>query len=222
MRRFVILAMLAAVLLGAGTASAGIYASMRLAGTGNYFTWDGPTGRDYVYDFLWDSGFECYKEVAVGFGDKIQGEVSLGYDNLKYDMEWDETRSNDTETDTYTTMRLGAAGFYPLAEGKSWRMDAGLRFQYQSANTEIEWTSGDVTTTDTYRMSGWSVGPVLRHRWMIADGAMSIGPEIYPKYTSFSTESEHASDARASTTEAGPDITALDIEYSLRMDFYFD
>lgn len=219
MRRSLGLALVAALLLGAGTASAGVYASLRLTGTGNY-NLDSYTVSRQGGPSLWDSGLECYKEVAVGFGDKIQGEVSFGFSNLKYEeaIEEESTRE-DSRAWTENWWTLGAAGYYPIADGKSWTMDAGLRFQYHNASVEYSEPVGDTESSSKFGVKGWSVGPVLRHRWLLAGGAIAIGPEIYPKYTSMKSEWEYSN--RDTSTEDGPDISAMDIEYSFRMDFFF-
>ena len=220
MRRGLLVGLVVALLLVAGTASAGMYASLRITGNGNYnpYSLIPQMYKQYYSSLASDTGFFNFKEVAVGFGEELQGEVSIGYSTFKYSYDSPETRADEELSMTWYT--IGLAGFYPVMETENCLIDAGLRFQLHSAKIKDVYDYGDRDEwTDTWSASGWSVGPVIRHHWMLADGAIAIGPEIYPKYSSFSTKYEYENGSSGDSD--GPDLSGFAIDYSLRMDFYF-
>jgi hypothetical protein len=221
MRRGLIICLVAAIMLAAGSASAGMYASLRMTGGGNYYLTN-PFyyyyGRQYCCTISEDKGLFDNKELAIGFGDKVQGEISFGFNSKTEAWAWESDREN-TDDYKFSSWNVGIAGFYPVAEGDMWRVDAGLRFKYMAMKAENEWAY-DRDGTDTYTMNGFSVGPVVRHTWFLADGAIGIGPEVGIKYSSFKTENEW--DYSRTESEDGPDITGIDFEYSLRLDFFFN
>lgn len=221
MRRVLMFSVIVLMLV-ASTASAEMYASLRVAGTGNYqnAAWSALYGDRQIGMMPQDSGLFNYKELALGFGDKFKGEVSFGFSTLKY--EWEEDlEARDTETISTNWYTIGLAGMYEVMETENATIDVGLRFQWH--NSKIE-ESYEYRADETYSFtaSGWSIGPMIKHEWMLADGAIGIGPEVYIKYTNLSTEYKAEwEETRASATEDGPDIIGWDVEYSLRMDFYF-
>lgn len=220
MRRALVAGVVVAVMLVACSASAQMYASLRMTGTGNY---------DLLSSMMWgmyrpiygigpvDQGIFNHKELALGFGDEFQGEVSVGFSTFKYTWE-DEGETRFDEELAFNWFTLGAAGFYQILETEHSTVDFGVRFQWHSAKIEDDYSED---YSDAYKVSGWSIGPVLRHNWELADGAITIGPEIYPKYTSLSSEYEETYPGRGTSTEDGPNVTAFDIDYSLRLDFHF-
>jgi hypothetical protein len=225
MRRGLVICLVAAIMLAAGSASAGMYASLRMTGSGNHYMEDPYLiyypygGRQDVVMVSRDAGLFAGKELAVGFGDKIQGEISFGFDTVTESWEFDDEERGSTNDFTFTMWNVGVAGFYPIFEGDAWRVDAGLRYKYMSGKYEEAWDS-DREDTDTYTMTGWSLAPVVRHLWFLADGAIGIGPEVAIKYSSFKTENEW--DISRDDSVDGPEISAIDLEYSLRLDFFFN
>ncbi len=208
MRRGLVLVTVAAVLLVAGSASAGLYASYRMTGFGNYANLG-----DWSY--LWDTGVFNGASVAIGFGEEIQGEVSLGYHSESVTEDAEEETRADYEYNP-SMMTFGVAGFYPIMQKESMRMDVGLRFEYISLSAE---TVGGYYGDYTDKLSGFCVGPVARHQWWLTD-SVAFGPEIYIKYASFTTETEYE-DGGSRESVDGPDISGLAIDYSLRLDFMF-
>jgi hypothetical protein len=130
----VFLCLVLAIMVAAGTASAEVYASLRVVGNGSFFL-RGSVMEGGALEFVNDSGLYMAKEVATGF----------------------------------------------------------------------------------------AVGPVVRHTWMILDDKIGIGPEVSLRYTTATSEIEmvYPDMGRTTITEDGPEYTAWDIDYSLRMDFFF-
>lgn len=219
MHRMIVALLVAATLLIAPAASAELYTGLRLTGMGNL------TGD---MELIEDSGFYTYREFVVGFGDEIQGEVSFGYNSLTIDEQVDEQveeegRFSCCGTDTYSAMMFGIAGFYPLQQTKSFRLDGGLRFQYYSMKytwEDIEYTRYD-PDTEEIAVGGWAVGPVARAQWRVAGGKVGIGPEIYLKYGNY-TVTEKGTYCDEPYEEEDEHITSWNLDYSFRADFYFD
>ena len=66
------------------------------------------------------------------------------------------------------------------------------------------------------------MAPVARARWYFADGALALAPEVYFRYTSLTYEDTYEypnGDRETDTIEF--DISQMDTEYSLALEFYF-
>ena len=89
--------------------------------------------------------------------------------------------------------------------------------------TKAEWEElNSYDETWTHDISGWSAGPVARARWYFADGALALAPEVYFRYTSLTYEDTYEypnGDRETDTIEF--DISQMDTEYSLALEFYF-
>ena len=68
-------------------------------------------------------------------------------------------------------------------------------------------------------VSGLAFGPVLRGRWYLVEDRLAIGPEIYAKYENLGTSLEAFGEE--TEDEDMPNVVTMELEYSLRMDFYF-
>jgi hypothetical protein len=215
-------------MVAAGTASAEVYASLRLVGNGNFFL-KGSLTDGGALELVNDSGVYMAKEVAVGFGDTFQGEVAFGFDSLKAtqaDVDiWieDDYVEVDEVEETSSTWWLGAAGFYRVYQTQNASVDFGVRFQYLSAHAGAVLTEAGQDLEMNFDATGFAVGPVVRHTWMIFDDKIGIGPEVSLRYTKATSEIEtvYPEASRLSVTVDGPEYTAWDIDYSLRMDFFF-
>lgn len=194
MRRGLMVALVVGVMLVACAAQATTYASLRFAGPLNM------------------------KEFAIGMqSGTLGGEVALGYakgsltdlDNLSEDLDGVEPE--------LSIMSLGGTLFMQIMGTSDYGFDVGVRYQYMSFGGKI--TIPDMMTRDEElkaTLSGWAAGPLLRGRWYLVDDSIAIGPEIYFKYSSYSTELEAMGESLD-----GPGATGMELEYSLRMDFYF-
>jgi hypothetical protein len=228
MRRGLVLCLVLAIMVAAGTASAEVYASLRLVGNGNFFL-RGSLLDDGTLEIVNDSGVYTAKEVALGFGETFQGEVSFGFDSLTATQKdvgvWmdDEYVEVDEFEESAGSWWIGAAGFYEVLATQNATIDAGLRFQYLGASTKATVKDGGEEGELKFEAKGWSVGPVVRHTWMLFDDKIGIGPEVSLRYTSATSEftTSYTGGLRASVTEDGPEYKAWDIDYSLRMDFFF-
>lgn len=98
------------------------------------------------------------------------------------------------------------------------RTDGGARGHYVTMSGEIDLSGLGIKADETIKatLSGFSVGPVLRGRWYLVDDSIAIGPEIYFKYSDWGTNIEALGE-----DADGPGATIMELEYSLRMDFYF-
>ncbi len=213
MHRGITLVLVAALLLVAGTASAGMYASFRTGGVGNYGLQD--------MMMVHDSGLFNYNEVALGFGEEFVGELSIGYASQKATWEAEEgypDRADDVEMDV-SLLRFGVAGYYPTFETENATVLLGLRFQYLMDAASGPAMGGRSSYEYSYDLSGFSLGPVARHQWWLTD-SVAIGPEIYLKYTSLTLDYEETCDGEV-CYDCSEDISGLAIEYSLRLDFFF-
>ncbi len=211
MHRGLVLCLVALLMASAGVASAETYIGLRFVGNGTYEYVDGP---------LWDSGWFTYRELCVGYGDKIQGEVSLGWSSISetYDESGEVDRRGDEE-DSWSSFVFGLAGFYPIMEGSSYRVDAGARFQYHTGT--YTWTWDPTEQEDTEKLGGWSFGPLVRGSWWLGDLPITFGPEMCLKYTSLNYKYERAQSGEV-FYEDEYDISAFNIDYSFRLDFHFD
>lgn len=228
MRRGLVLCVVLAIMVAAGTASAGLYASLRVVGNGNFFL-RGSVMEEGALELVNDSGVYTAKEVAVGFGDTFQGEVAFGFDTLtatQKDVDvWidDAYVEVDEAEEKAGSWWVGAAGFYRVFETQNASVDLGLRFQYLGANVTGTLTDEGSEIEMKFDATGWAVGPVVRHTWMLADGKIGIGPEVSLRYTSATSEisTKYPDGGRTTVTEDGPEYKAWDMDYSLRMDFFF-
>jgi len=194
MKRVVLIALLV-VLVAASTASADMYGSLRFA---NYFN---------------------LKEFAFGTqSEKFGAEVAVGYSKITLtDLDNLDMGEDMPEPDA-TLMTLGAAVFFTMTENSQYAFDLGARAQYVNMSLSMEIPEIELANDDEMSLtaSALTFGPVLRGRWYLADGAMAIGPEIYPRFQMWSTEGEMGGDS-----SDGPGMNIIDLEYSLRMEFYF-
>ncbi len=212
MHRGLVLCLVALLMVSAGVASAETYVSLRFAGNGSYLHSSGP---------LYDAGLFTYRELAVGFGDEIQGEVSLGWNALT--QTWDESdsgafRDNDEE-ETWSALVFGVAGFYPIMDGSSYRVDVGARFQFVSGSETWTWEPTDQENTES--LSGWTFGPLVRGAWQLGDLPVTFGPEACLKYSSLTYLDERTQNGDV-YFEDEYDISGFNIDYSFRLDFHFD
>jgi hypothetical protein len=218
MHRVLFVTLVAAALLIAPTASAGMYTGLRLVGAGN---------ANGDLEILDDAGFFTAREFVLGFGDKIQGEFGFGFDNMSVECACDDEiipeRIISEDKGTYSFMSFAIAGFYPVAgEVDGNRIDIGMRFSYMSAKSKYEGGYGVRDDFETeYGTSGWSIGPVMRARWMCANDRLGIGPEVALKYGSY-TLTEKGKYWGDPYDEPDGDVSTWNLEYSLRFDFFFD
>ncbi len=218
MHRVLFVMLVAAALLIAPTASAETYTGLRLVGTGSY---------NGDLEILNDSGFLTAREFVVGFGDKIQGEFGIGFGNMSVECACDDediaARIINENKGDYSSMTFGLAGFYPVAGDVGGnRVDVGMRFSYVSASSKYEDDYyGRADFESEYGFSGWSIGPVMRALWRCANDRIGIGPEVALKYGSY-TLTEEGQYWGEPYEEDDINITAWNLEYALRFDFYFD
>jgi len=211
MRRGLVLCLVALLMASAGVASAETYLGLRFGGYGNYVHSGGT---------FWDSGFFTYREFAVGFGDEIQGEVAIGWNTVN--QTYDDDDGGDfrgNQEDKWSAMGFGVAGFYPIMEGSSYRVDAGARFQYMTGSNTWTWEPTDQENTQS--IGGWAIGPLVRGAWQLGSLPVTFGPEAYLKYSSL-TYKEEREVGGETTFEEEQDISGFSIDYSFRLDFYFD
>ena len=217
MRRIVVLGLVAVMLMVATSASAQWYMGLRLAGTaeqeGLFDEW---YWSSYYRDMLQsdNDGIIDNTQMIFGYGmDSFDVELNLGYssEKLSYDS---EEQGRYTEDVTYTKYIIGLSGLYHLMGNDTVGIDGGLRFQLESESWKYE---ADATRDDWEdKLSGWSVGPVLRGRWYLADGAIALGPEVFFKYTSKTYTYDYTDRA-----DYELDVTGMGLEYALRVDFMF-
>lgn len=205
MRRGLVLCLVALLMASAGVASAETYLGLRFGGNGNFEYADGP---------MCDSGWFTHREFAVGFGEEIQGEASLGWSSWSETYDPSEGGSREDMETTWSIMHFGVAGFYPIMEGSSYRVDVGARFQYHSGSAESD---GYLRADYSQSLSGWTIGPLVRGAWQVGSLPVTFGPEVFVKYTSltYTDECEGCYDDEY-------DISAFDIDYGFRLDFHFD
>jgi len=233
MRRAVLLALVVAMLAGAGTAVAedGFYMGLGMSGGGQtdlhpYWygpdTYDGDPANQYWYLLDTNSGIFDYTEMTFGYRTgAMAGELSFGYSRSSWFEEWDNSGRADNEwTESVSRYTLGLTGLYTMIEPDPIELDLGLRFRLQAVKWDEEQTDSGgerVEYEEEEGISGWSIGPVIRARWYLGDGAFAIGPEIYPNYTSMSYKYDHSS----YTEPYEADITMMNVEYSFRAEFFF-
>jgi len=195
-RGLIVYAAAALVLFAAGSASAGAYGSLRYAGTFNL------------------------KEFALGVqAGSFGGEVAVGYSKTTIEdlalFEALGILQDGSINPEVSVMSVGGAMFLQVLGNEDYGFDVGARGQYYSFSVETEFPEvRDETVKTTF--SGWAAGPVLRGRWYLVEDSFSLGPEIYLKYSSFSSDVEAYGES-----EEGPSTTTLELEYSMRADFYF-
>ncbi len=217
MHRVLFVTLIVAALLIAPAASAETYTGIRLVGAGSY------NGDLELTD---DSGFFTAREFVVGFGDEIQGEFGFGFDNMSAECTCDDNypqRFINDDKATYSFMTLSLAGFYPISgEPGGNRIDVGLRFAYLNAKATYE-TDSYNRADEEYELgvSGWSIGPVMRAQWRCANDRIGIGPEVALKYGSYTLTDEGVYYGDP-WEDPEANVTAWNLEYSLRLDFFFD
>jgi hypothetical protein len=212
MHRGLVLCLVALLMASAGVASAETYIGLRFAGNGNFDYLDGP---------VYDSGWYTYREFVVGYGDKFQGEVSIGWSSVG--LTWADHggsyRDDGDEQESWSAIQFGLAGFYPVMEGSSYRVDAGARFQYHSGSNTWEWAPTE--QEDTEELSGWSFGPLVRGSWWLGDLPVTLGPEVYLKYTSLKYTYDRSQSGESFYDEEY-DVSGFNVDYGFRLDFHFD
>jgi hypothetical protein len=195
MRRGLMVTLVVAVMLVACTAQAGFYGGLRFAGPLNL------------------------KEFAFGTQSEAFGaEVAIGYASGKITDLGNIADELDPVEPSLSLMSFGGAVFFQIAGNEMYGFDAGARAQYMMLTGEIDLGDIEIKADDTLKASltGLSFGPVLRGRWYLVEDSICIGPEIYFKYSTWSTELEAMGDSAD-----GPGASGMELEYSLRMDFYF-
>jgi hypothetical protein len=113
---------------------------------------------------------------------------------------------------------FGLTGLYKLVDPDPIELDVGLRFQLHSATWDIKQVVDELESTDEEEATGWSFGPLARARWYFADGAVGLGPEMYLKYTSLTYKWSVDDEEEPREDD---DLSSWDIEYSLRLEFFF-
>jgi len=191
-------------------ARADLYAGVRFPGEQNYFA-------DAVG--LNDSGNFSRREVIIGYGDGIQGELTLGFGSLKGEVDTPEEEerggfSSDMEASEFT---LGVAGFYPLHQGQWYRIDGGLRFTYTTCSGESDIPAARGDNTHSLDCSGFSIGPTVRGRWMITD-YVALGPELTLKFTSLECDEEWVYGGETAS-EIGSSFSAWGLDCAVRLEF---
>ncbi|MBD3348121.1 MAG: hypothetical protein GF400_02860 [Candidatus Eisenbacteria bacterium] len=174
-----------------------------------------------MYGSLRFAGPMNMKEFAVGMqSGSLGGEIAVGYwsgsitdlDNIDESLESVEPE--------LSIMSFGGTVFMQIMSDDNYGFDLGVRYQYLSFDANVTVPVEEPLTRDdeelSAKLSGWSAGPLLRGRWYLVEDSIAIGPEIYFKYSSYSTELEAMGD-----TVDGPGATGMELEYSLRMDFHF-
>jgi hypothetical protein len=229
MRRVLLFCLVAAMVLGAGTASAQWNVGLRMVGTGNYFPYlpimqamqDEGLGMGMV---VADVGLFGYKEFIVGYrADALCFEGSFAFD--KFGSEWtvdtDEIREIVTIEDDLTWWYAGGAIFYSFMQGEGYNAGVGFRYQYGASDlthTEPYGLREDVEYSITGTTSQFSVP--IRFMWRPGGGKFAIGPEVAFKYMTGSTEYEMSMGGQSQSID-GPEYTGFDTEYSLMMKFMF-
>jgi hypothetical protein len=230
MRRVLLVCLVAAMVLTAGTASAQWNLGMRMVGTGNYFPYlpimqvmqsesEGPGGIPSM--IVADVGLFGYKEFVVGYRtDALCVEGSFAYD--KFGSEWKNAEiAQDSEYDL-SWWYAGGAVFYSFRQGNGY--DASVGFRYQYGASELTYVERDVEVRDLdFSITGTSTqfSVPIRFMWRPGDGKFAIGPEVAFKYTTGSTEYEISEGEGSALTFDGPEYTGFDTEYSLMMKFMF-
>lgn len=200
MRRGLVLVVVAALVLAFGTANAQMYGSLRYAGTFNL--------KEFAFGM---QAGAVGVEASVGYSKYTLTELegALGLLELREDS-WEPS---------LTIMSLGAAGFFQIAGDANYAFDVGARIQYISMTVDLGEMALRGDDTIEASLSGFAYGPVLRGRWFLVQDKLAIGPEIYGKISSLGTSvtvfGEETED------EDMPNINTMELEYSLRMDFYF-
>jgi len=157
-------------------------------------------------------------DIGYCFGDwYVEG--GFGYSGATWKQELGEERGT-TNTEKVNWYIFNPAGLYKIVDPDPIELDVGLRFQLHSA--KWDWTTEESEErseyTDSDKVSGWSVGRVVRARWYFADGALALAPEVYPKYTSLEYKWEYTNSYEH---DEEADITSWDTEYSLSLEFFF-
>ncbi len=195
MRRGLMVALVVGVMLVACTAQATTYGSLRFAGPFNM------------------------KEFAIGMqSGTLGGEVAIGYTKASLTDLDNLSESLESVEPELSIMSLGGTLFMQIMGTSDYAFDVGVRYQYMSIGGKITIPDMSARADDELKatLSGWAAGPLLRGRWYLVDDSIAIGPEIYFKYSSYGTTLEGGGES-----VDGPGATMMELEYSLRMDFYF-
>ena len=217
MRRIVVLGLVAVMLMVASSASAQWYMGLKLAGTAGQEALFNEWYWSYYYRDIMSNdndGFIDNTQMIFGYSmDTFDVELNLGYGNekLSYDS---EEQGRYTEEISYTKYVMGLSGLYHLMGNDTMGLDAGVRFQLESE--AWKWDESDSRVEWEDKLSGWAVGPVLRGRWYLADGAMALGPEVFFRYSSKKYTEDYPDRA-----DYELDVTGMGLEYALRLDFMF-
>lgn len=240
MNRGLIFGLVAVVLLVAGVASASDwYAGVGFGGMCNYWVhpyWYGSTGYDgfeaaepFWYIDHTEYGLFDYRQIFVGLDkDPWNFELGLGWSGFTYsqneDLEGGEYRADVEYTEGVSWYDFNLAGLYKVMEPDPIELNVGLRFQLHNAkwDWDTKYMGEEAVPTGSEKISGWSMGPLVRARWYFGDGALALGPEVYAKYTSLSYEYEYLPyGARVEHETQEADLSGFNLEYSLRLEFFF-
>lgn len=211
MRSRMLLAVVTVLMLLAFTANGEFYAGIRFPGAQNYFS--DVTG-------LQDSGDFSRREIIIGYGDRIQGEITLGFGTLSGEVETSDGEKNafsgDVELHDFS---FGVAGYYPVMQREWYRIDAGLRLSFMSCNDERDVPVGRQESVYSLGCSGMTIGPTIRGRWMITD-YIALGPEATLKYKTLSCDEQwtHEGDV---IEDKESSFGAWGLDYAVRLEFMF-
>jgi hypothetical protein len=202
------------VMLAATAASAQWYMGIGVAGTAGMAVDLGDFERNVFYSGDND-GVIDNTTMVFGYGlDAMDLELTLGYGTMTAEYTYDETRAGWEETVSRYTLGLG--GFYHMIQTDNFTLDGGLRFKLMSDKYEYseDW-SRDYSWE--LKLSGWSVGPAIRGRVWMADGALSFGPEVGFNYSSMTASGEEDYDR----DEDEIDLSSMSIDYAVMLNWHF-
>jgi hypothetical protein len=237
MSRSLLFGLVAVMLLAAGVASASDwYCGVGFGGMSNYWLhpyWYDQEGGDWTAEPAWymshtEYGIFDYRQIFMGLDkDPWNFELGVGWSSFNWSEsdDYGYDRADYEYTEGVTWYDFNFAGIYKIMEPDPIELNVGLRFQLH--NAKWDWNTdymGDETYPTGYeKISGWSMGPLMRARWYFADGALALGPEVYAKYTSLSYEYDYLPTGRTAVEHEKyeADMTGFNMEYSLRLEFFF-
>jgi hypothetical protein len=212
MRRVLIVVL---VMLAASAASAQWYMGIGVAGTAGMELDFWGDGYRNIFQSGDNDGVIDNTVMTFGYGlEAMDLELTLGYGSMTAEYTYDESRAGWEET--YSRYTLGLGGFYHMLQTDNFTLDGGLRFKLMSDKYEYtEDYSRD--WTEEIKLSGWAVGPALRGRVWMADGALSFGPEVAFNYSSMTLSDE----VTVSRDEDELDLSSMSIDYALNLYWHF-
>ncbi|MFH1502233.1 MAG: hypothetical protein ABIG03_04225 [Candidatus Eisenbacteria bacterium] len=239
MSRSLVFALVAVMLLGASVASASDwYCGVGFGGMSNYWLhpyWYGAVDYDgyYAAEPFWymdhtEYGIFDYRQVFIGLDKEVWDfELGIGWSGFNWSEEdnYEVDRADYEYTEGASWYDFNLAALYKVMEPDPIELDVGLRFQLHNAKWEwdTKYFGEEAIPTGSEKISGWSMGPLVRARWYFGDGALAIGPEVYTKYTSLNYEYERllSGGTRAEYDTFEASLSGFNFEYSMRLEFFF-